>query len=170
MQNNISTVVQVAIETAIKGIKIFPFNPETKKPYPGFTNWQSRATTDLEQIRQWWIIWPEAMIAALTGAANGFFVFDVDAGFDEKTGKQKLGLESLHSLEQKHGKLPATMVVKTPNGGYHYYFRYPANGLIKNSTSTIAPDIDIRGDGGCIIWPGSIRPNGKYEIVSGGIQ
>lgn len=152
-------VAQLAQEIASRGVKIFPFNPLTKKPYAGFNEWQKRATTDLEQIMQWWVMWPDAMIAAPTGSINGFFVLDVDAG----NGKQ--GLESLRMLEEKYGPLPTTMVVRTPSGGLHFYFNMPDDVDIRNSTSEIAPNIDVRGNGGCIIWPGSVRPQGKYEVV-----
>jgi putative DNA primase/helicase len=157
---DLSPTAQIALETAAQGIRLFPFRPD-KKPYQGFTNWQRWATTDPEQIRQWWIMYPEAMIAVPTGIINGFWVLDVDAG------PNKQGLKSLHTLEQEYGPLPATMIVRTPSGGLHFYFQMPTDLEIRNSESGIAPHLDIRANGGLIIWPGSVRPEGKYEVIQG---
>jgi hypothetical protein len=151
---------QLALETAKQGIKIFPVSPVTKKPFPNFTDWPNRATNDLEQVKEWWVIWPEAMIAALTGDPNGFFVLDIDAG------EKKKGLESLKALESVYGELPVTLTVRTPSGGLHFYFSIPKDIDIRNSASIIAEDIDVRGSGGFIVWVGSQRHDGKYELIN----
>jgi hypothetical protein len=157
--SDLSPMGQLAVETAKQGVKIFPINPVTKKPYPNFSGWPELATNDLKSIREWWIIRPEAMIGALTGEPNGFFVLDIDVG----DGKQ--GLKSLAALERVYGELPATMVVRTPSGGLHFYFQMPEGADIRNSASGIAEDIDVRGTGGYIAFAGSQRHDGKYEIV-----
>lgn len=157
---NLSPMGQLAIETAKQGIKIFPFDPVNKRPYPNFKGWPELATCNLERIREWWIIRPEAMVAAPTGHTNGFFVLDVDEG------EGKEGLKSLSALESVYGELPVTMVVRTPSGGLHFYFNMPDGLDIRNSASAIAKDCDIRGNGGLIIWPNSKRFDGKYEVVN----
>jgi len=158
--SDLSPMGQLAIETAKQGVKIFPFDPVNKKPYSNFTDWPNLATTNLNSIREWWTIRPEAMVAAPTGHINGFYVLDVDEG----DGKQ--GLKSLTALEAVYGELPITMVVRTPSGGLHFYFKMPADKNIRNSASQIAPDLDIRSCRGCIIIAGSQRHDGKYKIVT----
>jgi Bifunctional DNA primase/polymerase, N-terminal len=39
-----------ALRLADRGWYVFPLRPGDKRPLPGFTNWQSRATTDPDQI------------------------------------------------------------------------------------------------------------------------
>lgn len=149
----------LAVETAKLGIKIFPISPVTKKPYSNFGGWQNLATNDVDCIYKWWITYPKSMIAALTGEPNGFFVLDIDAGNEKK------GLKSLSALESIYGELPQTMVVRTPSGGLHFYFKMPEGVEIRNSASIVAEDVDIRGTGGYIAWVGSQRHDGKYELV-----
>src|SRR5690606_12964074 len=60
------------------------------------------------------------------------------------------GHKSLAKLEKKNGKLPATVVARTGGGGLHYLFNWPGC-RVANSASTIAPGIDVKGDGGYIV-------------------
>jgi putative DNA primase/helicase len=55
--------------------------------------------------------------------------------------------------------------VRTPNG-YHLYFRAPKY-RVPNSVSRIANQIDIRGDDGYVVGPGSRTPDGVYRFASG---
>jgi putative DNA primase/helicase len=84
-----------------------------------------------------------------TGRGAGIFVLDVDPRHGGDVTRQE--------LEQKHGPLPATYQVGTPGGGTHDYFKYCAQGedRIKNSAGEIGAGIDIRGDGGYVVAPGS---------------
>jgi hypothetical protein len=68
--------VDAALGYSQQGIPVFPADPLDKKPLinGGFKN----ATTDENQIRDWWQRWPNAMIAAPTGAASNMWVVDVD--------------------------------------------------------------------------------------------
>jgi hypothetical protein len=78
---------------------------------------------------------------------------------------RKGGLESLHELENEYKKLPTTTMVVTPGGGTHYYFRHPGQGEVHNTTDFPKPGLDIRGDGGYVLAPPSVGPNGrKYEF------
>ena len=52
------------------------------------------ATTDPDQIREWWSEWPDANVAVRTG--DDLVVLDIDG---------KEGEKSIHGLVQKHGKL-----------------------------------------------------------------
>ena len=102
--------------------------------------------------------WPDAMIGLPTGETNRIFVLDIDRhGVD--------GFESLTKLENQYGKLPATLTVATPSGGQHRYFKYPADREIRNSSSKIAPGLDIRGKGGYVVCPPSVTAEGKKYRV-----
>ena len=56
--------------------------------------------------------------------------------------------------------MPQTPVVRRGGSGYHYYFQYPERGL-RNSAGKLGDGIDIRADGGCVVAPPSIHPNGN---------
>lgn len=135
------------------GWHVFPCKPDDKRPLTphGFKD----ATTDPARIREWFAQWPDANLAAATGAASGFVALDVD----KKDGAP--GFESLHALEQEHGALPATMASQTPSGGKHFLFAHPGR-VVKNSASLLAPGIDIRGDGGYVVTPPSLVNGKRY--------
>jgi len=89
---------------------------------------------------------------------SGFIGIDIDV----KGGKN--GQKSLEMLQNKYGKLPDSMVIKTPSGGFHILFQYPDEGTIPNSNSSIADGIDIRGSNGYLVAVGSIIFDKKYSI------
>ena len=156
-------ILAAALDYAKRGIPVFPVMPTAKKK-PFTTNGFYDATTDEKQIRAWWKQWPKAMIGAPTGEASGFWVLDPDV--DPK--KNLNGPAELDKLLAIHGPLPPTRGVITPRGR-HYHFRM--NGAdIRNSTSKIAPGIDVRGNGGYIVLPPSVRNNGAVYQWSGSID
>ena len=66
-------------------------------------------------------------------------------------------------------KLPDTVTAITGRDGRHYYFRMPEGITIKSSTGKLAPHVDVKSDGGYIIYPGSVHPETKvvYRWASG---
>jgi hypothetical protein len=92
-----------------------------------------------------------------TGAEAGIFVAETD------TKKGRNGEAELRKLEAKHGKLPDTRMAMSPSGSKHRYFKHPGSGIkVKNSVGEIAPGVDVRGDGGMVIAPPSVRSDGVY--------
>jgi hypothetical protein len=165
------TALQVALEYARYNIPVFPCDPKTKKPLLASEIDENgnkipksgglyQATTDRETIIKWWTKHPNAMIGIPTGPRSGYIVIDVDNDPDNGID----GLFELKKLEDQYGALPITGKVITPRGGEHYYFKVPQGVVIKNSASSIAPGIDVRGEGGYIIAPGSKRVDGRRYI------
>jgi hypothetical protein len=107
------------------------------------------ASTDPEQIRAWWLQWPDANIAAAMG--RGVFCIDVDT----KNGRD--GRATLAELEDENGKLPDTPKSRTPSGGAHLYFKTPDRKL--TNRVDVLPGVDIRTVGGLATLPPS-RKNG----------
>jgi hypothetical protein len=70
------------------------------------------------------------------------------------------GRDTLRSLERKHGPLPHTPQVLTPNGE-HYYFG--SSDKFKNQVK-FAPGLDIRSSGGYVLGPPSIQKSGKVYV------
>lgn len=125
---------------------------------PGGANWG--ATADLGQLRKNFLRYTTAGVGLPTGTVNNLIVVDVDTikghGVDGKA--------ALRALEKKHGKLPKTLMAKTPSGSEHYYFRRP-DVPFKLKSMTIAAGVDVKADGGMVIAPPSTRPDGKCEWV-----
>lgn len=150
-------MLQHALDYAKNGIKVFPANPDSKKP---MCPWKTTATSDPQVVQSLWSDKEAAMIATPTGQVNGFIVLDVDVE------NRKEGDESLARLCAEHGPLPETRVVATQSGGRHYYYKAPPGREIKNSASKIGTDLDIRGDGGYVIAPPSVGSKGSYHILN----
>jgi hypothetical protein len=117
-------------------LAIFPCRRIDKAPLVagGFHS----ATNDPAVIDLWSRRFP--LWGAPTGARNGFDVLDIDPG----------GQDWLALYEATHG-LPATRIHATRRGGLHVFFQHrPGLGC---SESPIAPNVDIRAEGGyCILW------------------
>ena len=125
-------------------------------------NWGK--TKDPEEIKQDFRNHPRAGIGIATGAGNGIFVVEADT----KKGHDVDGIAALRALEAKHGPLPETLMAESPSGSIHHYFNYPKDVAIKNSASEIAPGVDVRGDGGMVIAPPSVRGDGAYRWINEG--
>lgn len=173
LKNILKSPLELAMEYAAYGIPVFPCDNRTKIPLVpadkdatgkkiAKSGGLYKATTCEQNIAEWWSKYPDAMIGVPTGSASGFVVLDVDIDL----AKDVNGYFALEELCKKHGPLPTTGKVQTPRGGTHYYFRMPTGVKINNSAGMIAPGIDIRGEGGYIIAPGSVRNDGMvYEYV-----
>lgn len=147
---------------AFAGFHVFPVSPLSKRP--SIRGWRKLASADTEQVGGWAGQFPHAMVGLPTGAANGFFVVDLDEDAD----KNVSGSASLRELEGKYGKLPTTYAVRTGSGGRHLYFRMPRGTRIPNRARQFADGIDVRGDGGFVVAAGSIRSDGKTYNALGG--
>lgn len=148
--------LQSALILAEYGFRVFPLKPNGKRPL--IDDFPERATTEREQIEEWWSEeWEHANIGVLTG--GDLAVADLDDKND------KTGSLDLMDLEMAHGVLPETFTVRTPTGGRHLYFR-TAGGL-RNSTGKVAKGIDIRGHHGYVVAPGSTIDGKAYEAISG---
>jgi len=110
------------------------------------------ATTDENQIREWWEFdFPLSNIGIRTGKESGIVVLDIDP--------DKGGEESLRQLETQHAPLPETPTVLSGGGGRHRYFLYPGR-LVRTTGGVLGPGLDTRGDGGYIVAPGSLHASG----------
>ena len=113
------------------------------------------ASKDPEQISAWWREFPHALIGVPTGAASGIFAVDLDGvahGAD--------GLVAWDELTAGRAASP-TLRHETPNGGIHLLYRYDAQRPVTNRRGALPAGVDIRGDGGYIIWPPSKLPDGR---------
>jgi len=125
--------LEIALDLAAnRGIPVFPCKPDKTPATPhGFKD----ATTDLAQIEAWFSN-REALIGVPTGAASGLNVLDVDP--------KGYGWYAEHAQDLQCG------CVNNTRRGYHLV--YQASIPVQCSTSKIAPGVDVRGEGGYVIW------------------
>src|SRR5699024_2912042 len=74
--------------------------------------------------------------------------------------------ENWEALTEQYEPLPDTLVVDTPSGGLHLYFKDPS-GEAQNTVDRLGQGIDTRAKGGYVAAPGSSRPDGDYRTVDG---
>lgn len=162
-----SDLADAALNYAQAGWKVFPLKPRDKQPDGRLApRGLHDATSDATKVRQWWQASPEANIGLNCGA-SGFTAVDLDYAEDEGL-VIKDGLAAWSKLQADYGINVQTSTSHTPRGGQHLIFAAPADTAIPNSQGKLAPDIDIRGDGGYIVLPPSVGSNGKaYEWDDG---
>jgi Bifunctional DNA primase/polymerase, N-terminal/Primase C terminal 2 (PriCT-2) len=159
-------ILDAAVDYAGRGWEIFPAPPGKKKSYKSAKHSGGRPwgkTKDPQEIKRDWARWPDANVGIATGSKSGFWVVEADT----LKGHGVDGIASLKQLEAEHGALPETLMAESPSGSQHRYFKWPANVIIRNSASKIAPGVDVRGDGGMVIAPPSVKPGkGRYRWLN----
>lgn len=155
-----------ALAYASQGWLVFPAPRGERKSHKSAEYSNGRrwgATADQDEIREDYARWPLANIGIPTGAENAIWVLDVDT----KEGHGIDGIASFQALIKEHGELPPTFQVESPSGSRHYYWNWPLDRVITNSTSKIGPGIDVRGEGGMVLAPPSVQISiGVYSIIS----
>ena len=148
-----------ALNLACSGLPVFPCKLD-KTPYTtrGFKD----ATSDANQVSDFWERWPGASIGLPTGATSGRIVIDIDPRHG--------GDKSIEELQTRYGPLPLTLESKTGGGGRHLFFQ--CRGLdIRNSAGVLGDGLDVRGNGGYVVLPPSPHESGNpYEWLNGSNQ
>ena len=133
------------------GWPVFPVAPGLKRP--AVDHGVTEATTDADQITEWWWRWPRANIGVATGVA--FDVVDVDPA----------GIHWWRQHGHDHGPLPDIHgKVSTPRSvGFHLYVQ-PTG--MRNKTGLV-PGVDYRGLGGYVLVPPSVLTPAAYDHRKG---
>lgn len=158
IESELSGAVRAAaLRFAGAGTAVFPCVSLEKRPLTehGFLD----ATTDAEQVAEWFRRWPDANLAVPTGAP-GYDVLDVDV----RGGAS--GWFAYHQAREAGLTAGWTHAVRTPSGGLHLY--YP--GTDQRSASLSSRHLDFRGVGGYVVVPPSrVRTEtyaGDYELIA----
>lgn len=142
-------IYEAAMEYLSFGWSIMPLIKKTKNPSIKWKELQNRLLTSDEAKR--YFNNTEVGIGLICGQLSGIVVIDLD-------------------LYKEHAKiinLDTPVKVRTGGGGLHGYFKYKPGTRNKVNTELAA---DIRGEGGYVVLPPSIHPNGnqyKWEIAEG---
>ncbi|MEV0698606.1 bifunctional DNA primase/polymerase [Saccharopolyspora sp. NPDC050389] len=176
-------LLQWALCLAELGWKVFPLNPGSKVPAlhghrscprtgvceNGHRKPEQRASGDPDRIRRCWSTRPYNI--GLATWPSGLVVVDLDlpklVGVQggRGIGGGQSGAEVFATRARREGSVvPATYTVATPSGGTHLYFRAPAGVELRSTQGELGPLIDTRARTGYVVAPGSITPEGAYEL------
>ena len=141
-------MIDHALQFADRGWQIIPVLNGTKRPL--LRGWPTTASSQPDQIHEWWDRWPEASVGVLAGSRSGLAILDVEAEYIE-------GFTSSHDV-------PETLRVISGGGGVHYYFSHEES-FRKRSLPGIG---DLQGDGSYVVAPPSLHDSGNlYEFAPG---
>ncbi len=131
-----SQKLEQALALARQGLAVFPCLENKAPACPGGFKC---ATRDPDKVRDLWRRYPAPLIGVPTGAVNAFDVLDLDPRHGGGGW-----------LEANRNALPPTRTHETRSGGLHVLFAHHDG--VRNSAGKIGPGVDVRGDGGYIIW------------------
>jgi hypothetical protein len=121
--------------------------------------WQD-ATTDPDQIRQWWSMWPNANVGIAT--LGDLVVIDLDP----RHGSEQTWVELIRDRD-----LPPTLTAITGSGGLHYYFR---GHVARQGHNALGAGIDVKAQvadrAGYVLAPPSRTVGGEYGWLTNGIS
>ncbi len=149
-----------AVDLAESGLAVLPLTPGQKRPSTLVRNGFKDATTDTGKIRRWFGFSPNANIGVVV--PSGHVVLDVDP----RSG----GSETMQSLSDRLGELPATLSAHTGGGGWHHWFTIAA--VVEPALGALGAGLDVKAAGrGYVVAPPSLHPCGKrYRWVDSDVE
>ena len=154
-----------AVALASKGFKVFPCEPNGKKPV-----WPQRLgkeTSDPAKAREIWTeaVTGEALDYNIGISTDELFVFDFDTKGDENVQSIFRKITEQYFVEGQ----PASVCTLTPSGGIHLYTRLAPGQKAANSVkSTFGAQIDTRSWHGYVLGPGSSIDGHSYSWLTSG--
>jgi bifunctional DNA primase/polymerase-like protein len=142
------------------GWRVLPLGARSKTP--ALKGWPELATTDPAVVLDWFSQggpFADCQVGIATGRESGVWVLDIDA---RKT-------NGFSTLISRYGitERPETFIVRTPSGGEHWWWRYPADGREISTRAAklgsrygLGPGLDTRGYHGQVVAPYSAG----YEV------
>lgn len=130
------------------GLSIIPIKARDKRPaLSSWKEFQKRKPTE-EEIRGWFSQDSNLNLAIVTGAVSRVVVIDGDSP------------EAVSWLATNH---PSPVRTLTSKGRKHYWFLHPGH-EVRNGAKLAGMALDVRGDGGYVVAPGSVHSSGAiYE-------
>ena len=131
---------------------VVPVRPDKGGTYIQWKEFQGRRAIE-DEVRDWFIKWPEAMIGIVTGPVSDLMAIDIDL-YKLKDNEQA----KIYELIPKTIEGPISI---SPEGGHHRLFRYPDNGTVVKTATGILPGLDIKALKGIVTMPPSINQDGN---------
>ncbi|MGD8837103.1 MAG: bifunctional DNA primase/polymerase [Desulfobacteraceae bacterium] len=142
-----NTFMDAALEYLDQGLSVIPVKQADKRPYIKWGQFQQRLPTP-DELESWWSQWPDANVAIICGKVSGIFCVDADGPA---------------GIQWMNANLPKTGVYSVTSKGVHAIYRIPEDKMVRNAVR-LAPEVDIRGDGGYFVAPPSMHASGhKYQ-------
>jgi hypothetical protein len=140
--------LSAALAYEARGFSVIPLVAGEKRPAVKVGPYLHGVQRMIEQdIRTHWTTNPQHGVGIVTGAPSGLVVVDVDP-------------RNGGSVEAVLQKGCATgMAACTGGGGTHFFLRHP--GTLVPCGKTVLPGVDRKGDGGYVVAPPTIHPNGE---------
>ena len=139
---NTDALISAACKAAEEGMFVFPVNVHPSKDRPGkhdkepiCASWTGQSTDDPEQVVRF--NWSRATHFGIDCGKSSVWVVDID------------NLSCLSKLP-----LSPTRVQETISGGLHYIYKANPKLNQRNTTGIPMPGVDIRANGGFIVWYG----------------
>lgn len=148
-----NATLRQALDCADRGWPVFPCLPGQK--IPATRHGYLDATTDQQQITDWFAHQPHYNLAIATGAP-GPDVLDVD-----QHGSAGNGFGAFARLGKARLLDGAATCIRTPSGGLHLYF----TGSAQRNGHLPAHHLDFRSTGGYVLTPPSQISGRRYERV-----
>ena len=148
--------IDLAAEYVDSGWSVLPVKPEEKRPV--MTNWLQYTKTKAtkEMVTSWFANLSGVGVGVVTGRVSNMVVLDVEASCP-------------YRIEDLLRKYPTQMYSRTGSGGYHLFYQYPTSVPHVSNRVRIFDGADLRADGGFIVLPPTVHPNGnRYEWVKRG--
>ena len=140
-------LLNAALSYAVWGFSVIPLVTKDKRPLIAWEDHQQRKAAE-EEIKAWWWEWPDANVGIVTGAISSLVVIDLDSA------------KAKNKLKELLPGYDLTTVPRSRTGkGWQLFFKHP--GVTISNRAGVIPGLDVRGDGGYVVAPPSIHPNGK---------
>jgi len=146
------SMLSVALAYVADGLPVFPLQPRSEKPWAGSHGFRD-ATLDPDLVRGWWSGRPHSNIGIATGTPRGIVAVDIDSP------------AAARALDELAAGRPLDGLIVRTVRGWHRWYRTPDT-PVRNSRGRLAPGIDVRGAGGYVVAPPSVRGR-RYEFVDG---
>lgn len=158
MKTKVSKAVKAALSYVQIGYHVLPLQPNSK--IPAINNGYKNAFLDEDLIVKWFDD-DYYNIGIATGKVSNLLVIDVDCknGID--------GLVHWKKLVKQLGISDDTWTVKTPSGGFHFY--YDTTNIDVSSITVgikLLPGVDWRCNGGYVVALPSTIDGKEYEIFN----
>jgi hypothetical protein len=145
---------RLALALAALGIKVFPCRHQHEfrdgrffraKKSPLTPNGFHDATTDTNQIDDWWLEHPDALVGWVPHSVE-CAVLDLD---------NKNGKNGAYELERRELEYKSSLWYPTPSGGEHHVFREPWRRKVGPQRDYLGfHGVDVRSGGSYAIWYG----------------
>ena len=137
---NAREVARMAIALAAeRDWPVFPVTARKTPTIPG-KGGHAHASTDPATIAAMWADHPGPLIGVRTGATSGISVLDIDSYVPSAN----------QWLASNSHRLARTETYETRRSGVHLYYAHPPG--LRCSVGQIAPGVDIKADGGYVVW------------------